>query len=63
MVSVAIDGRNALSLNIPMSHIGNAVFCGLTELPVKLLTAPETGLPEIASALRESLSKIESLSF
>ena len=57
MVSVAIDGRNALSPKIPMSHIGNVVFCGLTELPVKLLTAPETGLPEIASALRDSLSK------
>jgi len=55
MVSVAIDGRRALAPSIPMSHAGNVVFCGLTELPIDFLTAETTTLSSIASLLRKSV--------
>ncbi|KAL8737131.1 MAG: hypothetical protein Q9181_002002 [Wetmoreana brouardii] len=55
MVSVAINGRRVLYPAIPMSYIGNVVFCCLTEFPIERLIAPKTRLATIALALRRSI--------
>ncbi|KAL8692056.1 MAG: hypothetical protein Q9218_002842 [Villophora microphyllina] len=55
MVSVAINGRRVLYPAVPMSYIGNVVFCCLTELPIEQLIAPRTKLATIALALRRSI--------
>ncbi|KAL1623910.1 hypothetical protein SLS56_008105 [Neofusicoccum ribis] len=59
MVSVAIDGRRALSPAIPLSYIGNVVFCCLTWLPVEQLVARDDaggGLAAAALAIRRSIA-------
>lgn len=55
MVSVAINGRRALLPPVPLSHIGNVVFCCLIELPIDYLIAPETSLADIALNIRKSI--------
>ncbi|KAK3946254.1 transferase family-domain-containing protein [Diplogelasinospora grovesii] len=57
MVSVAIDGRRALDPPIPLTYIGNVVFCALTWLPIDLLTSPETSLSTITLAIRRSIQQ------
>ncbi|KAL8648736.1 MAG: hypothetical protein Q9226_005874 [Calogaya cf. arnoldii] len=55
MVSVAINGRRVLYPAIPVSYIGNVVFCCLTELPIEQLIGPKTSLATVALALRRSI--------
>jgi len=52
--SVAIDGRKSLS--VPMDHLGNVVFCCMTEVPVSLLRASDTRLGTIASRIRAQVT-------
>ena len=55
MASVAINGRRVFYPPIPMSYIGNVVFCCLTEMPIEQLIAPRTKLATIALNLRRSI--------
>ncbi|KAM7203159.1 Transferase family domain containing protein [Naviculisporaceae sp. PSN 640] len=57
MVSVAIDGRRALSPPLPLSYIGNVVFCCLTWLPIAKLLDPQTPLSTIALEIRSSIEQ------
>ena len=57
MASVAINGRRVLYPAVPMSYVGNVVFCCLTEMPIEQLIAPKTKLATIALELRRSIEK------
>lgn len=54
LVTVAIDGRSQLSPKISPSYVGNAIFCSMTDLPLRLATDGST-LADIALAIRKDV--------
>ena len=59
IVSVAIDGRSLMSPKIPMSYIGNVVFCCMTELSLEEVLSPETTLASLAVKIRKSIEAVK----
>ena len=55
LVTVAVDGRSQLSPKISPSYIGNAIFCSMTSLPLKLATEDVSSLADIAFSIRRSV--------
>ncbi|KAI9739475.1 MAG: hypothetical protein M1818_005163 [Claussenomyces sp. TS43310] len=61
IVTVAIDGRKGLS--VPENYIGNVVFCSMSSLSIGTLVASETGLPQLAQVVRQSVNKGRTTAF
>lgn len=60
IATVAVDGRTRLSPPIPPSYTGNVIFCCMNELPLSVLTSPDTSLAEITPKIRSNLEKCKS---